>query len=320
MKKLIKICWILLCNLLLIIFLSEMTIYINAIKEDIKAHFPNIKYLEKSTIIDIFKTNYKYTMLKYQNFDDFYVFVRKNKFRKPIGLEYKNKPILVFGGSFAWGFGLKENENFAAHLSSLTQRPVYNRSYEMWWGPQNMLYQAQREDFYKEVPEPQYVIYIFIEEHYLRAATKSYGLFSSYPYLHYNLDEKNNIKREKNLFWQNFITYRQFSFDKAIRMDWLEKEKLFNQIFIETKKEFDKHWNNYKFIILIYEENELSKEKLNDRHFDTLIDNGFIIISVYDLVGRFMNEKDDLIYDKCHPSSKAWNTITTALVKDLENK
>ena len=320
MKKIIKICWILLFNIFLIILLSEMTIYINAIREDIKVHIPNIKYLDKSTIIEIFTKNYKYTMLKYQNFDDFYNFVRKYKFRKPLGLEYKNKPIIVFGGSFAWGFGLKDNENFAAHLSSLMQCPVYNRSYEMWWGPQNMLYQAQREDFYKEVPEPQYVIYILIEEHYLRAATKSYGLFSPYPYLHYSLDNKYNIKREKNEFLQNFITYRQFSFDKATRIDWAEKQILFNKIFNETKKEFDKHWKNYKFIILIYEENEETKENFHNRNLEALANNGFIIISVYDLVGRIMNENDDFIFDKCHPNSNTWNIITTALVKELKNK
>ena len=98
--------------------------------------------------------------------------------------------------------------------------------------------------------------------------------------------------------------------------------RLLNEYFIETKQEFDKHWNNYKFIILLYDESEYSNYIMTDKmKTDDLKKNGFIIISTKDLIGRYLDKPKDKIEDKFHPSSYAWSLIAPKLadkIKELE--
>ena len=71
------------------------------------------------------------------------------------------------------------------------QSPVYNRSFEWVWNPSNMLYQVRRADFYNEVPNPQYVIFIAIKDHIVRINSRFIDMAGFYPLLMYKL--KNGV-------------------------------------------------------------------------------------------------------------------------------
>ena len=86
----------------------------------------------------------------------------------PIGAEYKNKkPIVIFGCSYAYGFLLDREQTFSYKLSKLTHRTIYNRAYPAW-GSAHMLYQTRDENLYKEIPEPEYVIFLSMHDHFRR--------------------------------------------------------------------------------------------------------------------------------------------------------
>ena len=126
-----------------------------------------------------------------------------------------------------------------------------------------MYYQSLRDDFYNEVPEPEYVLYVFMDDHLSRALSSVIEPFAQYPHLRYKMY---NGKLEKEKF--SFI-YNLFLFKKIARIDSLrnynENElKIVNKLFLETKKEFDKHWKNYKFIILLYDTGDFSDSVIED--------------------------------------------------------
>ncbi len=311
MKKFFKYLSIILINLILILLLTELVCYLSCIfsvNEKYEGFFARIK-----------KYEYKWNL--YDTFDDEYEYVKNNRLRKPVGLNYKKKPILLTGCSFAYGYNLKENENLGYRLSKLLKRPVYNRAFEWYWGPAQMLYQSRREDFYKEVPEPDYVIYVFIIDHINRISASTLNPVSYIPPLRY-IYKKGKLKRERCQWLYNLYMFRAYSIIRAKSVLTHFNYRLLNEYFIETKQEFDKHWNNYKFIILLYDESEYSNYIMTDKmKTDDLKKNGFIIISTKDLIGRYLDKPKDKIEDKFHPSSYAWSLIAPKLadkIKELE--
>lgn len=261
---------------------------------------------------------HKYFFLKHSSFDQTYEML-KPKLKQPEGTQYKSGPILLTGCSFAYGYGLNDNQTFQKKLSDLTQRPVYNRAYELWWGPQTLLYQARRDDFYKEVPNPKYVVFVLIQDHIARINSSCIITFHRYPHLRY-IEHNGTLHQEKTSLLYNFFTFKKYT---IFRSQHIPKEKSFNLLklfFKETKKEFDKHWKNYKFIILIYDENPNIKNFFKEIDWQDLEKEGFTIVSTSDLVGRTMNLPQDVISDNYHPSEKAWDIITPAFVQKVLNE
>ena len=137
------------------IFICLLTAEFFAYKYTIKQKQEHSKYF----IVDEQKLQpfYKVEM---NEFDEIYK-RDKDSFRKPNGVNYSKKPIVLFGCSHIYGYRLEDNQTLSYHLSEKSQRPVYNRAYNSWGMP-HMVYQLFQIDFYKEVPEPEYLIYFLI--------------------------------------------------------------------------------------------------------------------------------------------------------------
>ena len=310
--KFCKYLSILLINLVLIelfCFWHTAFLYLNS-KED----FYEKTFLEKVKSI----VTYEYPTVSYKNFESFYNSEVKKRLRKPVGLNYNSAPELLLGCSFAYGFGLDDGETFGANLSKISKHPVYNYGFEWYFGLANMLWLSRQENFYKEVPNPENVIYVLMSDHLRRMNIKTGDEVYPFPFLHYSL-KNGKLELDKRNFWQNSQIYRKYDCYQALISPNNKSLSLMNEFFIETKQEFDKHWKNYKFIILVYEQNEDDKKLFAQNDWKYLQNNGFVVISISDLIGRVMDEETDIIPDDGHPSAAAWKALTPAFVRKILN-
>lgn len=248
------------------------------------------------------------------------------KFRRPVYQNTNLKPIVVFGCSFAWGVRLYEHQTFHYLLSRLMNRTVYNRAI-IGWGVQHMLYQVKREDFYREVPEPEYVIFVYISNHVSRLYKyNSICNACDYNYLKYN-NVFGKLKEEKRL--QN-IPYSRIYNDVILReIAYVQELKLsdtafsfLEKHFIESKKEMEKHWKNTKFVILDYESEDnhfsVKNNVLNDKNIKKLEKDGFTVITTRQLTDEPLDDRYYLDENDGHPNAKAWALITPLFVEKLK--
>ncbi len=291
-------------NFFLIIFINLIIIFLIT---EAACYFYNVRHYKKKPA---------YSLFKIQSFDKVYEMIKREKLRKPIGLQYKNRPILLLGCSYAYGYKLDNKETLAYLLSEKMKRPLYNRAFEWNWGLNTMLYQSRREDFYKEVPNPEYIIYVFTSDHREKANCSSFDPIFPYPSVRY-ISKNGKLEKEKFPFRYNLHMFRTYSEYKVYKYSQEYLDNSANSFFIQTKKEFDKHWKNYKFIILIYERD---KEYIKSEHknWEELVKQGFTVISTTDLTGGIMDKKEYFISDNYHPSKQAWNVIVPNLIKKLE--
>ena len=242
--------------------------------------------------------------------------------RKPEGTNYKKKPVVVFGCSFAYGFDLENEQTFSYKLSHLTKRPVYNRAVS-GWGIQHMLNQVRQSDFYKDVPEPEYAVFIMIKDHFRRLYVPTFmsshllsELFNlRYEYKNNELEEKYPKGKLQETIQRSYIVQKLQHF--YINNITLNERNYANYMtfaiehFIESKQAMEKHWKNTKYVIVLYQgfkNDELFKKVLED--------NGFIVISVpndYHINTRAEEYESDTF----HPNEKAWNIITPKIAETL---
>lgn len=247
------------------------------------------------------------------------------RFRPNFGTEYKKKPILIFGCSYAYGANLKDRETFSYKLSEYTKRPVYNKG-RCSWGLQHMLFLLKQDDFYKTIPrQPEYVVYVFLPDHIKRLKRIVYSSLNSGAYLRYEL--KNNKLTEIKPSWDflydsyilnriyMYVTYKYYLSEQHKE----ETLQLMDAIFLESKAMIDAHYPNTNFIILYYQDNVNKTAKwMQDEHlFDNLRKKGFIIINTHDLLGRELGLPQDLASDNYHPSSQAWDLIVPKFAKKV---
>lgn len=86
-----------------------------------------------------------------------------------------NPSIVIFGCSFAYGQYLKQNQIFSYKLSQALNCPVYNRA-RSGMGLNFMYYQTTKDSFYNEIPKPDTVIYVMIDDIFRRMYTTMFGL------------------------------------------------------------------------------------------------------------------------------------------------
>lgn len=248
------------------------------------------------------------------------------QFRRPVYQNTNLKPVVIFGCSFAWGARLYEHETLHFILSQLTGRTVYNRAVS-GWGVQHMLYQLKRDDFYNDVPEPEFVIFVYIPNHVSRMYKyNAYCTACDYNYLKY-VNSFGKLKEEKRLqhipysgIYNNIILRKIAEIQEAnfsnTAFSFLEKH------FLESKKEMEKHWKNVKFIILDYEATDLhfgmKRDILNEKNIKKLEKDGFIIIKTSQLTDEKLDTGYCLDENDNHPNAKAWALITPLFAEKLK--
>ena len=247
---------------------------------------------------------------------------KTNLTRKPEGLNYTKRPIVIFGCSYAYGLNLNNEQTFSYKLSHLTKRPVYNRAVS-GWGFQHMLNQVRQDKFYVDVPEPEYAIYVMMNDHFRRLYIPTFMsinlLYEDY-YLRYEIkDGKLIIKKEKNAFFE-FIQrlYITQKIEHFYINNILLKPNNYNQYFpfavkhlVESKKEMEKHWNKTKYVIVLYQ-----TFPHDDLFIKKLKENDFIVISLkYDYnLNLDLPQYTKSDYKK---KKKAWDLLTNKIIESL---
>lgn len=248
--------------------------------------------------------------MKIERFEKRYEQAKKRDFGKVYGKNYSKSPVILFGGSYVYGYGLKDEEKLAYALSENLKRPVYNMAYQTW-SVQNMLWQLKRDDFYSDKKMPYEIIYMGVKVDLDNANNPD--ILNGLKY-----HEKNG-KLEEVPFFFMLTNYsyllkkinQEISYRKT--MNRTESIKFFNKHIIESANEVKKHWKDTKMTVVWYD-----LPKTDD--FKELEDVGIKVVSLDLFIKenilknkKYKNSENDI-----HPNAKAWEVIVPEMVKQAE--
>ena len=270
-------------------------------------------------------SNIKDIMLEYKNFlsrdisykDSFETLIYSKNIRKVENENSKEKPILIFGCSFTEGSGLKDNETISYKLGKTITRPIYNRGLS-GTGVQHMLFQLKTEEFYKIVPKPEYIIYIFMDGHTQRIFTPVALSFNN-CYTAFYKKEKNEFKLKKRNFLSDKIIIQHY-ISNQLAWYFLNRFKIYKDFsenllidyIQESRKEAEKHWGkDLKFVVMFY------RDPIRQETIKELDDLGYIIITKEDFKINVWDKKFQISETDDHPNGLAWDYIVPEIVKKL---
>lgn len=245
---------------------------------------------------------------------------REESFRRNTGLNSTKPPIIVFGCSFAYGHLFPHNQTFPYKLSRLSNRPVYNRAYPSW-GVQNFLYQLKRDDFYREVRPPEYIVYVFIDAHIERLYKSPLTPLESGECLRYKKSggSLKEVTSGTNFLMRFFIVKKiQAIIVNKLILNEKNRDKNFDFMklhFEEVKKIADRKYPGTKIVILKYV--GFDSWFLNTPRWKELEKEGFIVLDTTSLTGHDLSQQKYKVPDG-HPNEEAWDIITPALIKKLK--
>ncbi len=302
--------------LVLLGILFEYFIYINFISYEKFSFQDNIRrYINAHKIIDF---NHLYKAKKESHY-----------FRDTIIEKSRKSPILIFGCSFGYGYGLKEEQALSYKLAKYTNRSVYNRSISSY-GIQIMPYMLENFELEKEIPNPEYIIFIFIDDHAFRLYRRIMAADEPYYDIHYKYKKSPPLRPQGNLYSlelekPNYFIYRfpivRF-FEQHYRWYLYSKSKVNDNFdymklhFEKAKSLADKKFPNAKFVILKF--SECKSPKIHDnKRWKELEDEGFIVLDTNKLTNEVLYDKKYKMPDGIHPNETAWDIVVPALAKAL---
>ena len=260
--------------------------------------------------------------LKAMNFDNEKSYGDGSSGRKPDGLNFKaQKPIVVFGCSFAYGHYLYQNQTFSYKLANILQKPVYNRAIA-GAGPQYAYYQTLTEEFYEEIPKTDTIIFVMIDDHYRRILGEMFSISDQDLNLHYKIINNNLVMDNYKNYLLNYFKHSNTL--KFIRHKYKNyyienpnnAEKMTNDLmlyFIKTRENIEKKWNNkINFYVIFYEE-----IKHQDMLQKKLKENNFKVIKTSQLTNENLSSEEYKMLDNGHPKESAWNLLTPLIAKEL---
>lgn len=258
--------------------------------------------------------------LRLKSFDEF---VQNYKYRDCIIPNSKKRPILIFGCSFAYGWNLEKEQSISYKLAKTTKRSVYNRAIS-GAGLQYMLYMLQHNNIEKEVKDPEYILYIFIENHIYRLSRPYFGPTEPVIEVLYK-NENGKLKEYRNKFYQlgrstifrtlssnyNHYLYRHTTADKSF--------DAIKTYFLESNSIIKKKFPNSKLVILLYETYEPPRDYsiYYNKKWKELKDAGIIVLDTYSMTGKHLNQFEYCISKDVHPNEKAVDMVVQSLVKNL---
>lgn len=224
-------------------------------------------------------------------------------------------PILLFGCSYVYGHKIPEDKILSEVLGKYTKRAIYNRAFH-GAGTQLMLYQLQSEDFYKIIPQPEYIIYVYITDHLRRIKIPCIPSIKDYMDIYYFYDEHSKSLKRKQYNKYFKLPFFIYYINNKKKYNYNDGLDLFKYEILESKKLIDKHWKNTKFVVFIYEKYNTEIQNLI---ISELKHNGIIVIKRNDIAPfddfdtRFALSEDD-----GHPNEYAWEYIVPKLMKELK--
>jgi len=296
MKKVLKI---IIINILLIIFLfiGFETYFYKKYFDFFKTNSPN-------------KSHHSFKKEPFENkFKNFYLTI----IRKPVGLNYKKKPILFLGCSYAYGEHLDNKETISYKVSQKTKRPVYNWACTAG-GIQHAFYVINKMQ--KIEPDPEYIFYLYIKDHLRRMYTIVDNADRS-ENLQYKL-KNGKFKKKDNRYNIFDNSYFLLNIKGYFLNNYYTNSKnchnLFTVYATQLKNRIKEKYPNSKFVIVIYDymPQELI-EGLKKNNID-------IIYPQESKKFDYNNEKYKLPKEKDywqHPSGKAWDVMSDILIKEF---
>ena len=262
------------------------------------------------------KYKYSIKMLPY-DFDD-----EAKNFRPALTKSTNGRPIVIFGCSFAYGDGLNDNQTINYKLYKLTKRPVYNLAYR-GWGAQQMLYQLKGDGLYKKITNPEYFIYVYMFDHRRRLSQPQWYYSSGTPYLRYKI-ENGNLKEIKPFLYKTWglysVRYFQELYEKYVTLKPINEKnnlKLLKAIIEESNTMTKKRYPDSKFIVILYQDNNSISQSEKETWKD-IAKSGIIVIPAEELLKDNPKSLEYKISDG-HPNEKAWDIITSNLIKKIKN-
>ncbi len=260
-------------------------------------------------------------------FDDLYKEKKeKNYFRDTIIQNSTSPPILIFGCSFGYGFKLRKEQAFAYKLAKITNRTVYNRSissYDFQYMPYVLEHMDIKNELlqdFGETKQPEYIIFVLIDNHLYRQYRYFIGADQPYEDIHYKKTNNTLTYCKPKTFIFSFpifrFIYEHYSWIAYKRKDFSETFSLMKLHFEKTKAIVDKKFPGTKIVILNYEgwkDSELQNRKI----WKEFEDEGFIVIHTSKITNEFLYLDKYKIPNDVHPNEKAWDLIVPALAKEL---
>lgn len=313
MKKLIKALSVILINIIILcvlLLLSDFIIWITHPER----WSPDFAYYIKNPPVHSYPVEKQFNRIDTKNMG--------SGSRAPDGLQYTNKPIVIFGCSFAYGLFLQPEATFSHKLSDLLQCPVYNRAIS-GAGLQHMYRQTTTPVFYKQVPKSDTVIYVMIDDHYRRMFGEPFHIRNNYLYFHYkHVNNKFIYPKYDNVF-SNFADscYTIRLIRKHLQHHYIHNPKNADKItdlavlyFIKSRKNMEKKWGNHiNFNVVLYGDVLYSKKlekKLIKNNFNVIKTN-YLTKEDLKLQGKYVIKGDS------HPTEAAWDLLTPLIAEKI---
>ncbi len=248
---------------------------------------------------------------------------RKAMFRPVSYGDNPNKrPIALFGCSYTWGSYMENEDTFAAVLSRLTGRTVYNRGL-FATGVPFLYYQLSDKDIQKEIGNPEYIIYTLIDNHFFRSLTIRSWCMDYIVQYSYRINSKGELELVKPVFLPLYSLFSVFMLQEFMQKTAF-KYNLYKKPFIkmidESNKLIKEKFPDTTFVILVYQDlcwkydNDATKNSIL-KHFE---DEGIKLIYTDNLVGEgTLYDKKYIASDGFHPSAETWKLIVPKLIEEL---
>lgn len=308
MKKIIIV------NIIAIIFvfsIIEIISYANLYKKYKDAIINYNKIINRKTI---FPLSYKKVVLPNKNnlLDNFRPIEKRDK---------EQKPIVLFGCSYTYGFGLEDNQTFSYKLANATNRTVINRG-KSGTGLPFLYYQLNDKNIINELPkDTEYIIYTLIPDHFARLYRyRNFALTGDHT-LRYK------IKNDKLVIDKPFLNAIHSLFSVIILEEYLAEKnyqndskdfQLFNKLMDESKILINENFKDAKFVILYYKgpfDTDNTIDKIVEDYVNRNKD--ITLININEEFPYIQKDKDYWLLDNDHPSEKAWDLIVPRIIEKL---
>jgi len=268
-----------------------------------------------------FNLNHYIESSKIKKFDNTYKELKADNYFRNTIINTEKKPILVFGCSFGYGYLLDEKQAFSYKLSELSGRSVFNQSISSL-GIQYFPYILEKTEINKDINNPEYIIFVMIENHIYRLYRYFYEDNGAYLDIRYKTTPNGLAEiNHKYYILEHSAIYRYIQnkyADYKFRHNSNDKNFDFMKLhFLKAKKLVNKIFPNSKIVILKYEENPDSWY-YNTKRWKELEDEGFIILGSYELTGKHLYKKEYRIPNDVHPNEYAWDLLTPMIVSELK--
>lgn len=279
-------------------FLAYSVDYVTTVK---RAKAYNCNYLPFKYMLILDKFNKKI----YLNLNN----KQNDVYRKSLNTTSQLKPIYIFGCSYAYGHYLQDEETFGAKLAQYTNRPIYNFAHP-GWGIQHTLFLLQNLKF-PETKQPEYIIYIYMDDHIRRMSAKWFSATDNSQNLVYK--EKDDVWGEQSYF-SGFYLYRKFSalYNTFYCKNIHNRKVLYNRFlkYIDAvQKEIRLKFPESNFVIVVYNDNTI----LDWSEFEK---KGIKVIKVNGIVRDIYSP--EYMRKDMHPNGHAWEVLTPQIINAIQ--